>query len=197
MKRGTLKTGDLIVAGTTYAKVRRMTTSTGKSVKKAGPGTPVEVTGWKERPDAGDLVLQAANESDAKLAVRNRIAKFEEKRDLDAVETLNEKRLAARKARRFEREKRLIAEEVKRNGQLLPGILKTDGEEIKQKELRVIIKADVSGSAEAVEEAIKDLGNSEVKVVVIDATVGEITETDISTAIAANGKATIYLNLTI
>jgi len=164
-----------------------MTTSTGKMVKKAGPGTAVEVTGWKERPDAGDMVLQAANESDAKLAIRNRIAKLEEKRDLEAVETLNEKRRAARRARWHERERKLVAEEVKRSGQSLPGMLKSDGDDFTQKEYRVLIKADVSGSAEAVEEAIKVLGNSEVKVAVIDATVGEITESDIQIAIAADG----------
>jgi translation initiation factor IF-2 len=168
-----------------------MTTSTGKTVKSAGPGTPVEVTGWKERPDAGDVVLQATNEHDAKLAIRNRLTKVEEKRDLDAVETINEKRLAARRARRFEHERKIVAEEVKRTGESLPGILRSDGNDLKQKEYRLLVKADVSGSAEAVEEAIKDLGNSEVKVTIIDARVGEVTESDIATAIAANGNGYI------
>jgi translation initiation factor IF-2 len=174
------------VAGTTYAKVRRMTTSTGKAVKAATPGTPVEVTGWKERPDAGEQVLQASNESDAKLAIRNRIIKKENVRDQAAIETINERRLAARKEFWQQREKKLVAEEVARSGQTLPGILKTE-EDNGPKVLRLVVKADVSGSAEAVEEAIKDLGNKEVKVEVIDASVGEITETDVSMAIAANG----------
>ena len=196
MKRGTLKTGDFIVAGNTYAKVRRMTTSTGKSIKQAPPGTPVEVTGWKERPNAGDMVLQAAKESDAKLAIRNRLAKQEVRRNIEALESMNERRFAARKALRTERERRMVAAEVKRSGQSLPGILKSDGEESTQKELRILIKADVSGSAEAVEEAIKDIGTSEVKVVVLDASVGEITESDISTAIATEGIIKVLTALT-
>jgi len=186
VKRGTLKPGDLIVAGTTYAKVRRMTTSTGKSIKQATPGMAVEVTGWKERPNAGDQVLQASKESDAKLTIRNRIIKQENARDQAALETINERRLAARREIWHQREKKLVAEEVARSGQSLPGILKTEID-TGPKVLRVVIKADVSGSAEAVEEAIKDLGNKEVKVQVVDSSVGEITETDVSMAIAADG----------
>lgn len=174
------------MAGTTYAKVRRMTTSTGKSIKLATPGTPVEVTGWKERPNAGDQVLQASNESDAKLAIRNRIIKQENLRDQAAIETINERRLAARREFWHQREKKLVAEEIARSGQSLPGIIKAEAD-TGPKTLRVVIKADVSGSAEAVEEAIKDLGNNEVKVEVVDVSVGEITETDVSMAIAADG----------
>jgi translation initiation factor IF-2 len=186
VKRGILKTGDFIVAGATYAKVRRMTTADGKSVKQALPGTPVEVTGWKDRPDAGDLVLQAPKESDAKLAVRNRIQLREQDRDQKDLDSLNERRLANRKGLWQERERRLVAAEIKRSGQALPGILR-EQEQTGPKELRVIIKADVSGSAEAVEEAIKDLGNAEVKVGIVDVSVGEVTESDVQTAIAANG----------
>jgi translation initiation factor IF-2 len=175
------------VAGTTYAKVRRMTTSAGKSVKEATPGTPVEVTGWKERPNAGDQVLQASNESDAKLAIRNRTIQKENLRDQAAIESINERRLIGRREFWNQREKKLVAEEVKRSGQTLPGILKPE-DNTGPKTLRLLVKADVSGSAEAVEEAIKDLGNAEVKVEVVDVSVGEITETDVSMAIAADGN---------
>ena len=163
-----------------------MTTSTGKSIKQATPGTAVEVTGWKERPNAGDQVLQASNESDAKLAIRNRTIKKENLRDQAAIETINDRRLAARREFWQQREKKLVAEEIARSGQTLPGIVKAE-ENTGPKTLRVVIKADVGGSAEAVEEAIKDLGNSEVKVEVVDTSVGEITESDVSLAIAADG----------
>ena len=195
MKRGTLRTGDFIVAGSTYAKVRRMTTADGKSVKQALPGTPVEVTGWKERPNAGDIVLQAPKESDAKLAVRNRIQAREQRRDQENIEAINERRLANRHVLWQEREKKMVAADIKRSGQALPGILRQEPEQTGPKELRVIIKADVSGSAEAVEEAIKDLGNTEVKITVVDASVGEVTESDVSTAIAANGTSSAGRNL--
>ena len=185
MKRGTLKVGSYIVAGCTYAKVRRMTTADGKSVKQAPPGTAVEVTGWKNCPAAGDIVLEAKKESDAKLVVRNRFTKRELERDLADIEALNERRAAANKERQQERIKKIVEAENQRSGQSLPGILKENNNDTK--ELRVIIKADVTGSAEAVKEAIKDLGNSEVKVAVIEASVGEITESDIVTAAAVHG----------
>jgi translation initiation factor IF-2 len=191
VKNGTLKLGDYIVGGCTYAKVRRMTTADGKSVKLAPPGTAVEVSGWKGRPDAGDQVLQANKESDAKLVVRNRLVQRESKRDQQTIELINERRLAAKRELYQEREKKMVAAEVKRSGKTLPGILKDKGTEEGEKKgptmVRFLVKADVGGSAEAVEEAIKDLGNEEVKVEVVDTSVGEITESDITVAAASNG----------
>lgn len=184
VKRGTLETGDIIVAGTTYAKVRRMTTAGGKSVKKATPGTPVEVSGWKSRPQAGDLVLQANKEADAKLAIRNRETAQELERNLADVEALNVRRAEQKKELASARLKKMVEAENKRSGMALPGIVR---EVDSVKILPVLVKADVSGSAEAVKEAIKDLGNSEVKVEIIDVGVGEFTETDVMTAIATNG----------
>ena len=197
VKQGTLKIGDYIVAGTVYAKVRRMTTAEGKSIKEALPGMPVEVTGWKERPNAGDLVLQAPKESQAKLAVRNRTAKHEQERDQEAIRLLNERRAAGRQDLWKEKEKKMIEEEVKRTGQALPGILREDRENLNTgpKELRVLIKADVSGSAEAVEEGVKYLGNNEAKIHVVSASVGEVTESDIATAIAANGISHVIMQV--
>jgi len=193
VKRGTLQTGDYIVAGTTYAKVRRMTTADGKSVKKAPPGTPVEVSGWKTRPEAGDMVLQASKESDAKLAVRNREIARDLEKSLADVDAVNTRRMEQRKELLNQRQLKMVAAENKRSGMALPGIVRE--ENAGPKILRVIIKADVSGSAEAVEEAIKNLGNSEVKVEIIHTSVGEFTETDVMTAISANGTVT-QLHLT-
>jgi translation initiation factor IF-2 len=179
--------GDIIVAGTTYARVRRMTTSAGKSIKQARPGTTVEVTGWKERPNAGNMVLQADTESVAKSVVRNRLNKRNQERDLENVESLNQQRIVQRDAQRKERERRMVAEEIKRNGQSLPGMLVEPEEGSRVKSLKVVIKADVDGSMEAVEDAIRELGNSEVKVDIVGASVGEITETDLITAAGLEG----------
>jgi translation initiation factor IF-2 len=187
VKRGTLKTGDYIVAGTTYAKVRRMTTADGKSVKKATPGTPVEVSGWKSRPEAGKLVLQALKESDAQLAIKNREIAKELERNLADVHAVNTRRLEQRKELLNERAKKMVAAENKRSGMALPGIVRE--ENAGPKILPVVIKADVGGSAEAVQQAVKDLGNSDVKVEILGASVGEFTETDVMTAIAANGTS--------
>jgi translation initiation factor IF-2 len=62
VKRGTLKQGDVIVAGTTWCKVRMMTDDKGQIIKSAFPGTPVKIMGWKELPVAGDETLQAPDE---------------------------------------------------------------------------------------------------------------------------------------
>ena len=170
-----------------------MTTADGKSVKKAPPGTPVEVSGWKTRPEAGDMVLQASKESDAKLAVRNREIARDLEKSLADVDAVNTRRMEQRKELLNQRQLKMVAAENKRSGMALPGIVRE--ENAGPKILRVIIKADVSGSAEAVEEAIKNLGNSEVKVEIIHTSVGEFTETDVMTAISANGTVT-QLHLT-
>ena len=170
-----------------------MTTADGKSVKFALPGSAVEVAGWKDRPNAGDQVLQATKESDAKLAVRNRLFQREQKRDQQTIDLLNQRRLAAKRELYQEREKKMVAAEVRRAGKTLPGILKETAEEKKGPNMvRFVVKADVSGSAEAVEEAIKDLGNEEVKVEVVNTSVGEITESDIAIAAAADGLVTLF-----
>jgi translation initiation factor IF-2 len=161
-----------------------MTTAGGKSIKKATPGTPVEVSGWKARPQAGDLVLQANKETDAKLAIRNRETAQELERNLADVEALNVRRAEQKKELASARLKKMVEAENKRSGMALPGIVR---EVDSVKILPVLVKTDVSGSAEAVKEAIKDLGNSEVKVEIIDVGVGEFTETDVMTAIATNG----------
>lgn len=62
VKRGTLRQGDIIVAGTSWCKVRMMSDDKGQSLKQAPPGTPVKVMGWKETPNSGDEVLQAKDE---------------------------------------------------------------------------------------------------------------------------------------
>ena len=62
IKRGTLESGQLLVAGNSWCKVRSMTNEKGSLVKKVGPSMPVEVIGWKSLPEAGDLVLEAKDE---------------------------------------------------------------------------------------------------------------------------------------
>jgi len=199
VKRGTLKQGDCIVAGTSFAKVRRMTTAGGKVIKLAPPGTPVEVTGWKGLPEAGDMVLQAEQESHAKIVINLRKDLKNQERDLGFVDKINEQRIAEAKALRIAREKKMVEEENKRSGQTLPSILKAEPkeEEPEEKILKVLVKADVSGSVEAVVDAIKDLGNDEVKVEVIGSSVGEIVETDVSHAALFNCNPSCLRRLTV
>lgn len=160
--RGSLKPGAHLIAGTTHAKVRVLTDSTGSLVKVAVPGMAVTVSGWKELPGAGDEVLEGSDQ-DVKKAVANRQRKAEEQammKDIDAINT----------QRRLEREQKELNEADR------PEIAH---EMEKPHELRLIIKADVSGSTEALVGAVQCIGNESARVRVVSTGVGEITESDI------------------
>ncbi|TFY70525.1 hypothetical protein EVG20_g2470 [Dentipellis fragilis] len=147
ISRGCLKTGSFIISGTKYAKVRAMSDAAGKPVKAAYPGMAVTVSGWKELPDAGDEVLQGT-EQDVKKAVANRERKAEQDATLVDIEAINN-------ARRLERERReLEAEAVDANKEVPVEATNPDG----PKELRLVIKGDVSGSVEALAGALEGIG---------------------------------------
>lgn len=169
---GSLKPGAHLIAGTTHAKVRIMTDSTGSQIKVAGPGMAVTVSGWKELPGAGDEVLEGS-EQDVKKAVTNRKRKAEEQAmiiDIDAINT----------QRRLDREQREREE---------PDQLDTTSEtEKKPRELRLVIKADVSGSVEALASSLECIGNENARAKIIFTGVGEITESDILLAKTSGSK---------
>jgi translation initiation factor IF-2 len=157
-----------VVAGTTHAKVRVMTDSTGSPVKIAVPGMAVTVSGWKELPGAGDEVLEGS-EQDIKKAMANRLRKAKEQVmmiDIDAINT----------QRRLEREQREHEEVDQHASEMMTS------ETAKPNELRLIIKGDVSGSVEALVSAVQCIGNESVRAKVISTGVGEITESDIHLA---------------
>lgn len=174
VQRGCLKPGTPIICGKTSGKVRILTNSLGKSVKSAFPGDAVTVSGWKEVPSAGDEVL-SASESDIKKAVANRLRKAEQDAALVDLEAINT-------ARRMERERREAEEAVGSDGRE-ERALKVDG----PKELRLVIKGDVSGSVEAVAGALEDIGNNLARVKIISTGVGDVTESDVQLAQSAQG----------
>lgn len=188
--RGTLRPGDIVVAGDTWAKVRSMTNEHGETTEAALPGTPVEIDGWREQPNAGDLVLSAESEDRAKQAVEYRVEKSERIKQTADMEAINEARRAAREQEEFEDEVRraaeargedaekAVAEAIRTTRTNQPG---------KTNEVCFIIKADVSGSAEAIADAISPLGNHEVKTKVIRSSFGAISEFDIDYASASGG----------
>ena len=154
VQAGTLHRGDMVIAGTALGRVRAMCDYTGKTVKEAGPSTPVEITGLSEAPEAGEEFRVVANERMAKELV--------DKRKNDAKE-----------------------EEFKANAKVS---LDTLFDQLSEgvKELAIIVKADVQGSAEAVKASLEKLSNEEVKVKVIHSAVGGITESDVMLASASN-----------
>ena len=153
VQNGTLKNGDIIIAGTSVGRVRVMTDDKGRKLSVAGPSVPVEIMGLAEVPEAGDLFSAVSDERMAReLAEQRRAKKKEEEQNSNKV-SLDD----------------LFS-------QIESGI----------KNLNIIIKADVQGSAEAVKASLAKLSNEEVKVAVLHAAAGGITESDVMLANASN-----------
>src|SRR5215212_870981 len=148
--RGTLHVGDAIVAGAHWGRVRAMTDFTGDRIKDAGPGMPVEVLGFDGVPEAGEHVRVVENERRARQLATER------------AQRLKTEALARRSGTKVSLEDVLA---LSREGRV--------------KELNLVVKADVSGSLEAVEDEIARLPQSEVSVNVIHRGVGGINESDI------------------
>ena len=155
VQRGTLDTGDTVLAGSVIGRIRAMYNDKGKKVKKAGPSTPVEIIGLTEVPVAGETFYEVDDEKTAKHLMERR--------------------------KRQEREKSINATSKVSLNDLFSQI-----EKGKLKELNIIVKADVQGSVEAVKQSLEKLSNNEVKVKVIHANVGGITETDVTLAKVSN-----------
>lgn len=170
IRRGKLTPGSHLICGTTHCRVRLLTSPSGASVKAVGPGSAAVVTGWKQVPNAGDEVL-SGSESDIKRAITNRIRKAELEATLKDLDSINETRRTEREARENE-------------GQ--------DGESSKptekvKKELKLLIKGDVSGTVEAVAGSLQGIGNHLTGVKIISTGVGPVTESDVHRAKASEG----------
>lgn len=154
VQKGTLRSGDIVIAGTAVGRVRAMTDDKGRNVKEAGPSVPVEIIGLAEVPSSGDEFNAVADERMAReLADKRRTEAKEEVFKANARANLND----------------LFA-------QISDGV----------KELNIIVKADVGGSAEAVKQSLEKISNEEVKVRVIHAAAGGIREGDVMLAAASN-----------
>ncbi|KAH0560040.1 hypothetical protein GP486_003442 [Trichoglossum hirsutum] len=186
VRRGTLRGGDVIVAGSTWARVRRLRNEAGVEVLEAGPGTPVEVDGWKEQPIAGDEVLQAPDEGKAKSVVEFRLERAERFKLAEDMEAINE-------SRRVEQERRV--DSANETGEGKARIERQEGG-AKFKEVFFIVKGDVSGSVEAVLNSVLTLGNDEVRPHVLRSGVGPVGEFDVEHAAAAKGHV-ISFNTTV
>ncbi|KAJ6488584.1 hypothetical protein C8R47DRAFT_1274980, partial [Mycena vitilis] len=176
--RGCLEPGAHILSGVHHAKVRIMHDSNGKVVKTASPGIAVTVSGWKSLPNAGDEVLQGT-ESEIKRAIVNRQRKLDIEAAIVDVEAINN-------SRQQERDRRQADAAAEASGE--QEVIKAKEEEhTGPKELRLLIKADVSGSAEAVEGALQGIGNHLAVTKVISSSVGPIMESDVMMAKAVGG----------
>ncbi|MGX6959878.1 MAG: translation initiation factor IF-2 [Rickettsia endosymbiont of Pentastiridius leporinus] len=155
VQRGTLKTGDIIIAGTSYGKVKKMVNDKGVESLEATPSVPVEVQGLNEVPNAGDKFNVVQNEKQAK--------------------DIAEYRAKVAKEKKISIAPRSSLEDL---------FLKASGSS-KIKELPIIIKGDVHGSVEAIASSLLKLPNDEVKLRILHSGVGPITESDVSLAHAS------------
>ncbi len=157
VEQGTLRVGDIVVAGNTMGKIKAMTDYRGERMKEAGPSMPVEILGLDDVPGAGDKVEQMADEREARDLVTQRV------QDQRARELTKPKKKFS-----LQDLKSLSAQED-------------------VKDLNIIVKADVQGSVEAVRGLLDKLEHPEVRVRVLHAGVGSITESDILLASASDG----------
>ncbi|KAF3903294.1 hypothetical protein AA313_de0200268 [Arthrobotrys entomopaga] len=180
VRRGTLRKGDVIVAGKTWARVRNLITENGTELEEAPPGTPVEIDGWRDQPDAGDEVLQAESEDKAKSVVEYRLFKEERQQLAKDIEAINEqRRLHSEKKQREARLKELQEQglDAKDAEAKLPPVEQENKDKIL--EIPFVVKADVAGSVEAVEALVLSVANDELRTKIIRSGVGPLTESDI------------------
>jgi translation initiation factor IF-2 len=153
VQTGTLKKGDVVLAGSSYGRVRAMLDEDGSSIDSAGPSMPVEIQGLTEVPRAGDEFMVLSDERRAREIATFRQGKY---RDV---------KLAKQQANKMEN----MFEQLGEGTQTLA----------------LIIKADVQGSQEALAQSLLKLSTPEVKVQIVHAAVGGISESDVNLAIAS------------
>lgn len=194
VKRGTVRPGDFIVAGSTWARVRCLRNEAGIEIEEAGPGMPVEIDGWREQPLAGDEVLQAPDESKAKSVIEYRLERIERDKMAEDMEAVNVNRKVEQVKRDKEKEAIRLAKYSKGSDDLAtnPVEEKPTGPTV----VNFIVKGDVSGSVEAVVDSISHIGNKEVEANVIRSGVGQLSEFDVEHAAAAEGHL-INFNTTV
>ncbi len=168
VQRGTLRTGDIVVAGSEWGRVRALIGDTGAQMKEAPPSMPVEVLGFNGTPEAGDRVAVVDSEARAR-----EITDYRERQRRD--------RLAARGA-------------ASGAGRSLAEMMRELKEGAGRKEFPLVIKGDVQGSVEAIVGSLEKVGNEEVRARVLSSGVGAITESDVTLA-QASGAVVIGFNV--
>ncbi len=155
VQQGTLKKGDILLAGQEYGRVRAMLDEHGRQLSEAGPSTPVEVLGLSGTPNAGEEAIVVPDERKAREIALFRQGKY------------REIKLAQRQAASLEN----VFEQLK------------EGEVTT---INIVLKTDVQGSLEALNDALAKLSTDEVKVKIVSSGVGGITESDVNLALASN-----------
>ena len=190
VRRGTMRPGDYIVAEATWARIRTLRDDTGRLIDEAPPGTPVQIDGWRDQPQAGFEVLQAESEQRAKEVVEMRLEREELAKMSDDASAIN----IARREEAEQRAKVLAWEAEQEWARLSAARRPKDNEGWVEPEAQddikriiIVVKADVTGSVEAVVGALSALGNDEVAANVIRSGVGSVNLSDIQ-HVSATGQ---------
>jgi translation initiation factor IF-2 len=160
VQKGTLKTGDIIVCGSVYCKVKAMLDDRGEQVKTAPPSTPVNILGWSDAPHSGDIFRKVKNDREARNLAD------------DAIRDANSKAVSVPVAAAGDEEEELSGVDA-----LFAAIAKT-----KANAYRVILRADVRGSVEALKSSLEEIKSDKISLEVVQSEVGQITKNDISMA---------------
>jgi translation initiation factor IF-2 len=168
VQNGTLRVGDMIVAGSVFGKIRAMIDDRGEKVEAASPSFAVEVLGLGDVPAAGDEFDVYINDKEARTTAEDR---SDDKRDTRLQQALSTRRVTL-------------------------STISAQAQEGKLKELNLILKTDVQGSVEAILNAMNQLPQKEVQIRVLLAAPGEVTETDVDLA-AASGAVIVGFNTTL
>lgn len=156
VQTGTLRRGDIVLAGEHFGRIRAMVNEGGKEIKEAGPSIPAEILGLGGTPEAGDEFFVVNSEKQAR-----EVAEFRNQR-------ARETRLARQQASKLE------------------NLFESMGQADSKQELNVVLKSDVRGSLEAIQSSLLELGNEEVAVNIVSAGVGGISDSDVNLAITTN-----------
>lgn len=156
VQQGTLQKGDLVLVGFEHGRVRALFDENGRQIESAGPSIPVEMLGLSGTPNAGDEFLVVTDERRAREVALFRQGKF---RDVKLA---------------------------RQNAAKLENILQRMGDEQNDRFLNIVLKSDVQGSAEALQQALSEIAAPKVKVKIIASGVGAITESDVNLAVASN-----------
>lgn len=183
VRRGTLKPGNVLVAGKTWTRVRTLYDDAGRVLQEAPPGIPVEIDGWRDQPSAGDEVLQAEDEQRATEVVEYRQDLEERKQLHEDTDAINEARIQEQ----MKRDKEAADARAEANGNLPHGPESEEQKSSGKIIVPFIIKADVSGSAEAVDAYIQGISSPLIGLNILYASVGQVNESDIELAAAAEG----------
>jgi translation initiation factor IF-2 len=166
IKEGTLKRGDCLVCGPHYCRVRTLIDDKGKQIKEATPGTPVKIVGWASTPEAGDNFHSVANE---------RAAKEESEENLHRLKI-----------------EQIHADAANQHGPANIDDLFAAIAQAKSKIFRVVVKADVYGTAEALAVALQQIKSEKITLEVVEMGVGAVTKNDILMASAAQASIVAF-----